>query len=301
MRAHLEAFVETGPHMVTFVEEHSGVEFLLGNDTDYHPELPGGKDRGRSLVPAPFDSDRLGAFGSQVRDVELPLDVAEAYGSVNPPCERPMTGGVPPWTRGRALVGGLVEGCLARGVRFEVATRARELSARDGRVRGVVVEYPGGESTEVLARRGVILTSGGFEWDRELVADFFPATIPAPASPPSMEGDGLRMAMAVGAGLGSMGEAWWSPMIQVPGERYDGQPHSRMVVSQRLYPRSIVVNQAGRRFTNEAKSYHDVGRDLMAIDSEAGVFANRPGVARVRRRVPAELRHCVRRARGRGS
>ena len=126
------------------------------------------------------------------------------------------------------------------------------------------------------AARGVVLASGGFEWDRDLVARFLPASLPAPGTPPDAEGDRLRMAMDVGAGLGSMCEAWWSPMIQVPGERYDGQPHSRMVVSQRLFPRSLMVNAAGRRFTNEAKSYHDVGRDLMAIDTEHGRCANRP-------------------------
>ena len=275
-RAHLEVFVEAGPRMLRFVEQHSAVQFVLGNDTDYHPELTGGKDRGRSLIPAPFDPARLGHLAPRVRHVDLPVDVAEAYGSVNPPRAEPSGDGEPPWTRGRALVGGLVVGCVEHGVRFATGSRARELLTDEQRVCGVRVETSDGKSNPVTARRGVVLASGGFEWDKELVADFMPASIPAPGSPPSMQGDGLRMAMALGAALGSMNEAWWSPMIQVPGERYDEHVHSRMVVSQRLYPRSILVNRSGQRFTNEAKSYHDVGRDLMAIDSGNGACANRP-------------------------
>lgn len=274
-RAHLEVFVDSGPRMLRFVEQHSAVQFVLGNDTDYHPELPGGKDRGRSLIPAPFDPVRLGSLAPQVRHVDLPVDVAEAYGSVNPPREQPSGNGPTPWTRGRALVGGLVAGCVDLDVRFVTGARVRELLVEGGRVCGVRVETDEGART-LTARRAVVLASGGFEWDTDLVASFLAASIPAPGSPPSMEGDGLRMAVALGAALGSMSEAWWSPMIQVPGERYDGHVHSRMVVSQRLYPRSIVVNRSGQRFTNEAKSYHDVGRDLMAIDSEDGVCANRP-------------------------
>jgi 3-oxosteroid 1-dehydrogenase len=270
----LEAFVDAGPRMLRFVEQHSPVRFSLGNDTDYHPELPGGKERARSVIPVPFDPGRLGSLAALVRYVDLPVDIAEAFGSLNPPRE-PSGDGPPPWTRGRALVGGLVAGCLDYNVRFTIGARARQLLTGGGRVGGVRVEQEGG-AYEVTARCAVVLASGGFEWNKDLVASFLPASIPAPGSPPSMEGDGLRMAMALGAALGSMNEAWWSPMIQVPGEHYEGHVHSRMVVSQRLYPRSIVVNRSGRRFTNEAKSYHDVGRDLMSIDSEEGTYANRP-------------------------
>ena len=47
----LKAFVDAGPRMLRFVEENSPVRFSLGNDTDYHPELPGGKTQsGRKCV-----------------------------------------------------------------------------------------------------------------------------------------------------------------------------------------------------------------------------------------------------------
>jgi len=275
----LAAFAATGREMLRFAESASPLRFVLGPQCDYHPERPGGKLAGRSLVPAPFDASALGALRERIRGSELPLDAAEEYGSLSPipvASEPAAAGGEPRWTRGRALVGALVAGCLARGVVFLCERRARRLVVgAGGRVAGVDCDTP--EGRERLAARGsVVLASGGYEWDRALVARFLPAPIEAPGSPPCIEGDGLRMAMAAGAALGAMAEAWWSPMLRIPGERYDGEPYSRMVVSQRHYPRSLVVNRAGRRFANEAKSYHDFGRDLMALDSAAAAPANRP-------------------------
>ncbi len=274
----LEAFVATGAAMLRFVETASPLRFVLGPQCDYHPELPGGKRAGRSLVPAAIDPSALGPWSARVRASDLPLDLAEQYGSLSPVSALSASEALdgPRWIGGRALVGGLLQACLARGVRLRVECRARRLVVGEGgRIIGVECEGAEGR-VRLTARRAVVLATGGFEWSRELVERFLPAPLEAPGSPPCLEGDGLRMAMAVGAALGSMAEAWWSPMFCVPGEQQDGSPYARMVVSQRLYPRSIVVNRAGRRFANEAKSYHDFGRDLMTIDSAASRPANRP-------------------------
>ena len=273
----LEAFVDTAPRMLRFLEDSTPTGFYLARDTDYHAELAGGKEIGRSILPMAFDPASLGVWAGLIREQEAPLDIAEAYGSLNRAEDAP---GGPPydakkWTRGRALVGALVAGCLDRGVVFATGHRARRLLREHERVTGLDVEKADG-SLRLIGSKGVILASGGFEWDAALVSQFLPAPLEAPGSPPSIEGDGLRMAMAAGAGLGSMAEAWWSPMIRIPGEIYDGCALSRMAVSQRLYPRSIMVNQAGERFTNEAQSYHDVGGVLMSIDRGLGRCPHRP-------------------------
>lgn len=274
----LEAFVATGASMLGAVEDASPLRFVLGPQSDYHPDLPGGKLAGRSLVPAAYDPTPLGPLGERVRASTLPLDRAEQYGSLSPVAVPSPSEG-PRWIGGRALVGGLLQAALERGVKLRIGCRARRLLVGEGgRIVGVegVEGDPASGRVRLAARRAVVLATGGFEWSRELVERFLPAPLEAPGSPPCLEGDGLRMAMAVGAGLGAMAEAWWSPMFRVPGETQEGAPFARMVVSQRLYPHSIVVNRAGRRFANEAKSYHDFGRDLMAIDSAALRPANRP-------------------------
>ena len=79
-----------------------------------------------------------------------------------------------------------------------------------------------------------------------------------PVSPPNNTGDALRMAMAHGADLANMGEAWWVPVIQIPGDTLGGQPRSRSVRLERTRPRSIIVNKSGNRFINEASDYNSM-------------------------------------------
>jgi 3-oxosteroid 1-dehydrogenase len=274
----LRRFSDEADRVLRFIETHSPARFTLGKDGDYHSEIPGGKEIGRSVIPTPFDPASLGTWASRVRATSLPLDIAEIYGSLNwsahaahAPVQDPQR---EYWTRGRSLIGSLLAGCLAAGVRVLTEHRAIQLAADRGRVTGVLCEASAGMS--IAARRGVVLTCGGFEWDAALTHAFLGASLEAPASPPSMEGDGLRMAMAMGASLDSMSEAWWSPMLKIPGETYEGRPHSRMAVSQRLYPRSIIVNKAGERFMNEATSYHDAGGKLKTVDHSKGGPAHCP-------------------------
>lgn len=275
----LEAFVAAGDRMLQFLEADTAGGFYLANDGDYHAEAEGGRARGRSVLPLPFDPSRLGTVAGQVRSVDAAIDIAEAYGSLNPPEDVPPhgrpSGGVEAWTRGRALVGSLLSGCLAHGVMVRTRHRGRRLLTEGERVVGVEVEGPEGRLV-ARASAAVVLASGGFEWNAQLVAGFLPAPLDAPASLPACEGDGLLMAMGVGAALASMAHAWWSPVLRIPGETYEGRPYARMVVSQRLYPHSIAVGGDGRRFTDEAQSYHDFGATLMVLDHRTGGCAHRP-------------------------
>jgi 3-oxosteroid 1-dehydrogenase len=85
-----------------------------------------------------------------------------------------------------------------------------------------------------------------------LVNAFLRGPMHGAVSPPTNTGDGLRMAMAHGADLANMGEAWWVPTVQIPRDTIDGKQRSRSVRLERTRPRSIIVNRAGRRFVNEA-------------------------------------------------
>ena len=90
----------------------------------------------------------------------------------------------------------------------------------------------------------------------------------APTGAPGARGDGLRMAMAAGAALGNMSQAWWCPAMRVPGETIDGEPLYRLVLTERARPGCIIVDGDGRRFANEAQNYNDFGRSLHAFSPE---------------------------------
>jgi succinate dehydrogenase/fumarate reductase flavoprotein subunit len=175
---------------------------------------------------------------------------------------------------GTALVGKLLLACLARGVEPWLEAPGKQLVLDDGVVVGVVVQR-GDRAVTIRARKGVILASGGFEWAEDLRKAFLPLELTHPLSPPSCDGDGLRMAMAAGAALGNMGEAWWTPAIAIPGETREGQPMYRGEFSVRCLPHSIIVNRRGQRFTCEAHNYNDATKPFFHHDP---VAYDRPNV-----------------------
>jgi 3-oxosteroid 1-dehydrogenase len=137
----------------------------------------------------------------------------------------------------------------------------------------VVFETAAGR-IEVGARGGVVLATGGFEWDRDLVRAFIRGPLVRSASVPTNTGDGLRMAMRAGAALGNMREAWWVPTIDVPMP--DGRTAAWQVNGERSRPHCIMVNKRGRRFTNEAANYNALGAAFHVIDVTEFDYVNHP-------------------------
>jgi 3-oxosteroid 1-dehydrogenase len=120
-----------------------------------------------------------------------------------------------------------------------------------------------------------VLATGGFEWDPSLVKAFLRGPMHGAVSPPNNTGDGLRMAMAHGADLANMSEAWWVPIVSIPGDTIDGKQRSRSVRLERTRPRSIMVNRAGRRFVNEAGEYNSMAGAFHYLDPRGG-YVNDP-------------------------
>src|SRR6201999_1010030 len=124
-------------------------------------------------------------------------------------------------------------------------------------------------------RRGVVLSTGGFESVVKLVWADVRGPLWGAVSPPNNTGDGLRMSMAHGADLANMGEAWWVPIVQLPGDTFQGHKRSRSVRLERTRPRSIIVNRAGERFLNEAGEYNSMAGPFQYLDPRDG-YANDP-------------------------
>ncbi|BBZ24439.1 FAD-dependent oxidoreductase [Mycolicibacter hiberniae] len=273
------AFVRTGPEMVDFVEAHSDVRFEVATGfPDYKPELPGGRPAGgRSLSPLPYDISRVGCWRDRI--TSFPADYsnvgfdAETRARLHADIEADAGGDL--CVAGTALIAGLLRGALDAGITPATGCRGVELLAtEDGRVGGVRIEA-GGSSRRVRARRAVILANGGFEWDTALVEAFLRGPMRGAVSPPNNTGDGLRMAMARGADLANMGEAWWVPIVRIPGDTIDGHQRSRSVRLERTRPRSIIVNRAGRRFVNEACDYNSMAGAFHYLEPRGG-YVNDP-------------------------
>jgi 3-oxosteroid 1-dehydrogenase len=280
-------YIDTAPSMVRFVEEQTPIRFqALGRYPDYHPEFQGGKSGGRSLDPGLFDTNLLGAHKAKLRRSPIfgmtAMSVAEAtdWGVFHKPLALPFKLLGERYSKGLvcyggALSGGLYKALLDRAIEPQLETAARELIVEEGRVIGLRVER-GGQSLSIRARRGVVLASGGFEWNPALCARFLGGPLTHPNSPPGNEGDGLKMCMAAGADLGNMNEAWWCPSVVVPGEEYDNKQLNRGDFAIRSLPHSIIVNKRGERFVNEAHNYNDMMKAFFAFDPVSYQRGNLP-------------------------
>ena len=132
-------------------------------------------------------------------------------------------------------------------------------------VSGLVVDRGGRRRR--IPTAAVVLASGGYEWNPQLRTRFLPGPLTHPHSPPANEGDGLLMAMEVGADLANMNETWWYPASSVPGEEYEGRPLARFVGVERTAPHSIMVDRFGQRFVNEAANYNDMQKAFFSFDA----------------------------------
>jgi 3-oxosteroid 1-dehydrogenase len=273
----VETFVRTGPVMLDFVESHSGIQFeIAAGFPDYKPELPGGQPTGgRSLNAVPYDlanlgewRDRITSFPADFSNVGIDAETrARIHASVDA-----RSGDL--CVAGTALIAGLLKGLLDKGVTPVTNARAVELTADARGITGARIRLSDKMIT-IRARRGVILACGGFEWDESLVGAFLRGPMHGAVSPPNNTGDGLRMAMAHGADLANMGEAWWVPIVKIPGDTIDGRPRSRSVRLERTRPRSIIVNRAGKRFVNEAGEYNSMAGAFHYLDPRGG-YVNDP-------------------------
>lgn len=280
----VEAYVDAGPEVVEFLEAKTPVQFYaVDGMPDYHPEFPGGSPNGGRTLECPvFAFDELGPWAARVTPSPY---FADPHITMS---ETPLGKAVPQPPSadeharrkvhnergcGQALAGRLLKACLDRGIEPRTSSAATELIVEGGAVVGVVVDTPEGR-VKVRARRGVVLASGGFEWNADLVRSFLRGPMTHPVSMETNTGDGLIMAMKAGAMISNMREAWWIPVGAVPEH---ANPMGRVLVNgQRTLPHSIMVNRRGRRFTNEAANYNAFGAAFHVEDVSRFEYANLP-------------------------
>ncbi|MCB9680632.1 MAG: FAD-dependent oxidoreductase [Alphaproteobacteria bacterium] len=275
--ARREAFVDAAPKVVQDLAD-KGIPWIRAElYPDYYPDKPGGMI-GRGVECAVFDGKRLGPWlatlagppnappvAMTTRDVHyLPVAVRTWAGFVGTMRVFARTlwwmlTGRRPLGIGAALLGRLMRLALDRNVPVWLSSPMRELVEEDGRVVGVVVERDG-RPVRVRARRGVMLTAGGFARNvamrraHQPVGDTFTSVSPGDTGDAILAGEKLSAATAL------MDDAWWGPSFLMP----DGTP--AFAVYERSMPGCILVDANGLRFTNESTSYIDAGHDMLDLN-----------------------------------
>ncbi|MCB1687998.1 MAG: FAD-dependent oxidoreductase [Halioglobus sp.] len=286
--ARIRAYANRAREMLLFMTTHSHVAYsALPKYMDYYEHLPGYKNGGRSMDNAPIDLRKLGADAATIRlghydGLLLPFNVTVEEGQ----SLQEMNAGayltglrlllrylldIPArlkrqrdnrLTLGPALVARLRLSLQDRDIPLWLNSPVRELLQDDGRVCGALVEHEG-KVQRIHARRGVLLATGGFSHNTEMRQQYQRAPIGSEwtAAAPGATGDAVTMGTQIGAALGFMECAWWSPTYTIP----DGRVLA--LIAGKSNPGSIMVNRQGRRFANEAQPYEDLVK--AQYDSEA--------------------------------
>lgn len=106
----------------------------------------------------------------------------------------------------------------AKGTDVRLDTPARELiqDPEGGAILGVVAEHDG-RRVRVRARRGVVLATGGFEANPQMVRDYLRLSDVPVWGSPAGTGDGIKMAQKVGADLWHMDNMMTTVGLRAPG------------------------------------------------------------------------------------
>lgn len=296
-----DAFLDAAPEAIDYLARHTAVQLKpVPTYPDYYPEAEGSTERGRVLEPVPFDARELGAAFALLRP---PLPEFTLFGGMmvsrpDIPHFRNVFRSVGSAMRvaglvsaylvqrlryprgtdlvlGNALVARLLKTLLDRAVPIRRGVDVVRLEMRDGRVAGVVVAGEGGGERLITARRGVILATGGFSNDGARRRALLPrGAEDLTATPGVGTGDGLQFGADAGGGVetGEFGPAYWVPASHY--RRADGRhvvfPHT---ITDRGKPGLIAVTAAGRRFTNEAVSYHEFVRAMLRTETVGGAVS----------------------------
>ena len=270
------------PETVTMLRRTTPLRFTWARDySDYHPEHPGGSAAGRTCECTPFNTSILGEYRSRLRpgimEAKIPMPTTGAdYRWMNLMARVPRKGlpliakrlsqGVGGLLLGRrytaggqALAAGLFAGVLRAGIGVWTSTTLARLVTDGNVVTGAVVRQGDRELT-VMARRGVILAAGGFDHSMEMRHKFQSESLGEHASlgAETNTGDAIRIAQDAGAAIDLMDQAWWFPAVApLPG----AEP--LVMLAERALPGSLIIDQTGNRFTNEAADYMSFGQCVL--------------------------------------
>ncbi len=154
---------------------------------------------------------------------------------------------------GKQYVTTLVAAAEQLGVEILTDTSGQELIMQDGKVAGIKAKAKD-DSTLTINAPVVILATGGYSSNTEMITKYAgvdPEKIVYAGLPGSTNGDGINMALAVGASDKKI-----TGVIQYFGALLDGDQYGTELYNGMVQP-MLRVNQDGKRFISEAMNQQD--------------------------------------------
>ncbi|HWL58862.1 MAG TPA: FAD-binding protein [Paracoccus sp. (in: a-proteobacteria)] len=290
----VDAFLDKGPEAIGFF--HEKTELKLAHrvvSPDYHSDAEGATEGGRSLDAFDHDGRRLGRNLHRMRPPYgdftilggLPLGRPDMYhflrmtrstASMVYATKRVARYALDRVRHGRntrLVMGAAVSGRLAETVfalNIPLCTGHELISLvkdEDGRVTGAEVKGPKG-LVRISTARGVVLAAGGYPHDvtrRQATFEHVKRGLPHYSmSPVTGTGGAISAAEAAGAAFvdTNANGGFWTPVSLLPNPDGSKRPFPHLFLD-RAKPGVIAVGHDGRRFVNEASSYHDFVQGLI--------------------------------------
>lgn len=278
----VESYLRYGPEMIDFLERETHVRFAGAEYPDYNMDQPDAR-RSRSLVSVEYDAAKLGRHHRELKG-ELPqmlflgfaigssVEMKQFFAAGRSPramaavavkmarhlFDTALHGQPRRVVRGRALITRLAQTLFELETPILLSSPARELIVEDGAVKGAVVQTPEG-FRRILARRGVVLGSGGFPHDDARRQQAYPANaydgVRRSVANPGNTGDGARLAEQAGGVFSAdvLDAGAWMPTSVRPDVAGPAGVWPHLV--DRLKPGFIAVNGNAERFGNESAAY----------------------------------------------
>jgi 3-oxosteroid 1-dehydrogenase len=269
-RERRQAYLVEGPNMVDFLVAQGVALTRVPYWPDYYDELPGGSERGRTVVAELFNVNELGPWKGALRPNFLTLYATLEEALKLPTFNRSWSGkmtmvkvalrtvvaklsGKHLVTAGAALQGRMLMAAVKAGITLRTESPVTELIVEEGAVRGVLTTKEG-RPWRVKARLGVLVNAGGFAHNQDMRDRYQPGASAKWTN--AAEGDTGEMILEMmrhGAAVAQMEEMVGNQMSIPPGG--EDEPVKPVVQGVTAAPHAILVDQTGARYMNEGGSY----------------------------------------------
>lgn len=282
----LSVFLERGNEALDFLDSQGARFELMPGYADTLPDVVGGLSQGRALSSPVFDPtaelperwrDRLavtpyyGRIPASLREIQEWGGYAAAASWDHELLAQRRVRNVSAF--GTGVAGYLLATALRAGVHVATGTRLVELVTDRPRasVRGVAVES-NGSIAHVGSRYGVVLATGGYDHSAQLQSRLDPHPVVPSLTHKNVDGSGIVLAMALGAGFCNLGGQLLSPVCRVPD---GGGARWELIAREVAFPGGIVVNREGRRFADDSFGWA-LTQAMGQFDHVRGAYVNTP-------------------------
>lgn len=223
----------------------------------YNETLKGGKFKNnpallREFVNlAPEAIEWLAGNGIELNDITITGGMS--IDRTHRPADRSAVGGF--------LISGLVKNINQRNIEVLLETSVAEILMENGVVSGVKVvdEY---NDTRILNAKSVIVATGGFSANREMVVKYRPELDGfVTTNHKGATGSGIAMLQNIGADTVDLGEIQIHPTVE--------QTTSYLISESIRGGGAILVSQAGHRFYNEMETRDKVSAEIIALPEKS--------------------------------